>query len=149
MPTPSAVRSMPRAIDNAMNTHGSSLQSLQRRSLICASKAKVAKILLHTPFKRNEWASSANAIRYAIGGANIETVISCVTLKLKLVMLAMLMRSNMQSVQLYSEMQEKTPNLGKNCATVTSLINAQAIISAANANAGSFTLWICMQSRGK
>ena len=37
----------------------------------------------------------------------------------------------------------------KNCATVTSSINAQAIISAANANAGSFMLWICMQSRDK
>ena len=148
MPTPSAVRSMPRAINNAMNTHGSSLQSLQRISLICASKAKVAKILLHTPFKRNEWASSANAISYAISRANKETSVVS-PLQLKLVMLAMQMRSNMQSVRLYSEMQEKTPNLGKNCATVTSLINAQAIISAANANAGSFMLWICMQSRDK
>ena len=103
---------MPRAINNAMNTHGISLQSLQRISLICASKAKVAKILLHTPFKRNEWASSANAISYAISGANKETSVVS-PLQLKLVMLAMQMRSNMQSVRLYSEMQEKTPNLGK------------------------------------
>lgn len=44
----------------------------------CASKAKVAKILLHNPYKTNEWASSANAISYAISGANKETVISSV-----------------------------------------------------------------------
>ena len=39
----------------------------------------MGKILRHNPYKRNEWASSANAISEAISGANKETVSSCAT----------------------------------------------------------------------
>ena len=95
-----------------MNTHGISLQSLQRRSLICA-KRRWQRSCYTLPSKE----MSGRAVRMLSAMQSAEqtkklwSVVS--PLQLKLVMLAMQMRSNMQSVQLYSEMQEKTPNLRK------------------------------------